>query len=169
VRPLIDSAIGATGGSFDGGLVAAAAWVTGRTCADRVSLMPHLRITEAARLLGVSDDTVRRMIDAGRLDGGTDDAGRRTVDGAQLAAVAQEIAHPAAVGVTGAASARNRMRGIITAITKDTVMAKVEMQCGPFRIVSLLSSESVDDLHLEVGSVAVASVKSTHVVVEVPA
>jgi molybdopterin-binding protein len=140
-----------------------------RRCVCKVGFMPHLRITEAAALLGVSDDTVRRMVDAGRLAGGTDEAGRRTVDGAQLAAVAQELAHPAAVGAIGGASARNRMRGIVTAITRDTVMAKVEMQCGPFRIVSLLSSESVDDLGLEVGSVAVASVKSTHVVVEVPA
>ena len=131
--------------------------------------MPQLRISEAAALLGVSDDTVRRMVDSGRLTGGTDDAGRRTVDGAQLAAIAQELAHPAEVGRTGGASARNRMRGIITGITKDTVMAKVELQCGPFRIVSLLSSESVDELGLEVGGVAVASVKATHVVVEVPA
>jgi molybdopterin-binding protein len=131
--------------------------------------MPHLRINEAAALLGVSDDTVRRMVDSGRLTGGSDDAGRRTVDGAELAAVAQELAHPAEVGAIGGASARNRMRGIVTGITKDTVMAKVEMQCGPFRIVSLLSSESVDELGLEVGGVAVASVKATHVVVEVPA
>jgi molybdopterin-binding protein len=128
-----------------------------------------MRISEAAALLGVSDDTVRRMVDSGRLNGGSDDAGRRTVDGAELAAVAQELAHPAEVGAIGGASARNRMRGIITRITKDTVMAKVEMQCGPFRIVSLLSSESVDELGLEVGGVAVASVKATHVVVEVPA
>lgn len=131
--------------------------------------MPQLRISEAAALLGVSDDTVRRMVDSGRLGGGADASGRRTVDGAALAAVAQEIAHPADVGVIGGASARNRMRGIITAITRDTVMAQVELQCGPFRIVSLLSSESVDDLNLEVGGVAVASVKATHVVVEVPA
>lgn len=131
--------------------------------------MPHLRISEAAALLGVSDDTVRRMVDSGRLSGGSDEAGRRTVDGAELAAVAQELAHPAEVGTIGAASARNRMRGIVTAITTDRVMAKVEMQCGPYRIVSLLSTESVEELGLIVGSVAVASVKSTHVVVEVPA
>jgi molybdopterin-binding protein len=130
--------------------------------------VPRLRITEAAALLGVSDDTVRRMVDSGRLTGGTDESGRRTVDGSELAAVAQELAHPAEVGAIGGASARNRMRGIVTGITKDTVMAKVEMQCGPYRIVSLLSTESVDELGLEVGSVAVASVKSTHVVVEVP-
>ena len=131
--------------------------------------MPHLRISEAAVLLGVSDDTVRRMVDSGRLSGASDDSGRRTVDGAELAAVAQELAHPAEVGTIGAASARNRMRGIVTAITKDLVMAKVEMQCGPYRIVSLLSTESVEELGLIVGSVAVASVKSTHVVVEIPA
>ena len=131
--------------------------------------MPHLRISEAAALLGVSDDTVRRMVDSGRLSGGSDDSGRRTVDGAELAAMAQELAHPAAVGAIGGASARNRMRGIITAITTDLVMAKVEMQCGPYRIVSLLSTESVEELGLTIGSVAVASVKSTHVVVEVPA
>ena len=134
-----------------------------------LSLMPQLRISEAAALLGVSDDTVRRMVDSGRLSGGTDAVGRRTVDGAELAAVAREIAHPAEIGTIGAASARNRMRGIVTAITKDTVMAQVELQCGPFRITSLLSSDSVEELGLEVGSVAVASVKSTHVVVEVPA
>ena len=109
------------------------------------------------------------MVDSGRLSGGSDDSGRRTVDGAELAAVAQELAHPAEVGTIGGASARNRMRGIITAITKDRVMAKVEMQCGPYRIVSLLSTESVEELGLSIGSVAVASVKSTHVVVEVPA
>jgi molybdopterin-binding protein len=131
--------------------------------------MPHLRISEAAAVLGVSDDTVRRMVDSGRLDGGTDEAGRRTVDGAQLAAVAQELAHPAEIGTIGGASARNRMRGIVTAVTRDKVMAQVELQCGPFRIVSLLSSESVDELGLEIGSVAVASVKATNVVVEVPA
>ena len=130
--------------------------------------MPHLRITEAADLLGVSDDTVRRMVDAGRLDGGTDESGRRTVDGAQLAAVAQELAHPAAVGAIGGASARNRMRGIVTAVKKDTVMAQVEMVCGPYRMVSLMSAEAADDLGLEPGVLAIASVKSTNVIVELP-
>lgn len=134
-----------------------------------VSTMPHLRVTDAAALLGVSDDTVRRMIESGRLEASTDEAGRRIVDGAALAVVAKEVANPAVVGAIGAASARNRMRGIVTAITADTVMAQVEMQCGPYRIVSLLSAESVRELGLEVGSVAVASIKSTNVVVEVPA
>lgn len=130
--------------------------------------MPHMRISEAAALLGVSDDTVRRMIDSGRLPGTKDDVGRLTVSGADLAAVAQEMAAPAPVGVVADESARNRMRGIVTRVVTDTVMAQVEMQAGPFRIVSLMSREAVDDLGLEVGSVAVASIKSTHVIVGVP-
>ena len=68
----------------------------------------------------------------------------------------------------GAASARNRMRGIVTRVVKDTVMAQVEMQCGPFRVVSLLSREAVEELGLEPGVLAVAMVKSTNVIVEVP-
>ena len=127
-----------------------------------------MRISEAAALLGVSDDTVRRMVDAGRLPATKDASGRLTVDGADLAAVAQEIASPAPVGVVADESARNRMRGIVTRVLTDTVMAQVEMQAGPFRIVSLMSREAVDELGLEVGSVAVASIKSTHVIVGVP-
>lgn len=131
-------------------------------------LVPHLRIAEAAELLGVSDDTVRRMVDSGRLPAARDDAGRQVVQGADLAAVAQELAHPAPVGVVADESARNRMRGIVTRVLKDTVMAQVELQAGPFRIVSLMSREAVDDLGLEVGSVAVASIKSTHVTMGIP-
>ncbi|MFQ6171640.1 TOBE domain-containing protein [Oryzobacter sp. R7] len=130
--------------------------------------MTQLRVSEAAALLGVSDDTVRRMVDTGRLPSGKDDAGRLVVDGADLATVAQEVAHPAPVGVVADESARNRMRGIVTRVLKDTVMAQVELQCGPFRVVSLMSREAVDDLGLEVGSVAVATIKSTNVIVGVP-
>lgn len=130
--------------------------------------MTHLRIAEAAELLGVSDDTVRRMVDSGRLPGSRDDAGRLTVAGADLAAVAQEVAAPAPVGDVADESARNRMRGIVTRVLTDTVMAQVEIQAGPFRVVSLMSREAVEELGLEVGSVAVASIKSTHVVVGVP-
>ena len=108
------------------------------------------------------------MVDAGRLPATKDASGRLTVDGADLAAVAQEIASPAPVGVVADESARNRMRGIVTRVLTDTVMAQVEMQAGPFRIVSLMSREAVDELGLEVGSVAVASIKSTHVIVGVP-
>jgi molybdopterin-binding protein len=131
--------------------------------------MTHLRISEAASLLGVSDDTVRRMVDSGRLAAERDASGRLTVKGADLAALAQEIANPAPAGPVADESARNRMRGIVTRVLKDTVMAQVELQAGPFRIVSLMSAEAVDELGLEVGSVAVASIKSTHVIVGVPA
>ncbi|HPV90570.1 MAG TPA: TOBE domain-containing protein [Ornithinibacter sp.] len=130
--------------------------------------MSQIRISDAAALLGVSDDTVRRMIDAQRLPSTHDGSGRIVVDGADLAEVAQELARPAPVGVVADESARNRMRGIVTRVLKDTVMAQVELQCGPFRVVSLMSREAVDDLGLEVGSVAVASIKSTNVVVGVP-
>ncbi len=131
--------------------------------------MTQLRISEAADLLGVSDDTVRRWVDSHRLPAGHDAAGRLVVQGADLAAVAQDIASPASVPAVGGESARNRMRGIVTRVLKDTVMAQVEIQAGPFRIVSLMSREAVDELGLEVGSVAVASIKSTHVVIGVPA
>ena len=127
--------------------------------------MTHLRVSEAASLLAVSDDTVRRWIDAGRLDATADASGVMVLDGAALAQVAQDIARPAPVGVVRSESARNRMRGIVTEVIRDTVMAQVSMQAGPFRIVSLMSREAADDLGLEPGSVAVASIKSTNVVI----
>ena len=130
--------------------------------------MTHLRISDAAALLGVSDDTVRRMVDSGRLPASKDDADRLVVAGADLAGVAVEMASPAPPGPVTDESARNRMRGIVTRVVKDTVMAQVEIQCGPFRVVSLMSSEAVDSLGLEVGSVAVASIKATNVIVGVP-
>ena len=130
--------------------------------------MPHLRISEAAELLGVSDDTVRRMADSGRLDTARDGSGRLTVSGTDLATLAREIAHPAPVGSVTEESARNRMRGIITRVVRDTVMAQVEMQAGPFRLVSLMSREAADELGLEAGVVAIASIKSTHVVMGIP-
>lgn len=128
--------------------------------------MPHLRIRDAATYLGVSDDTVRRWIDQGVLTASTDASGRKVVDGHELALVAREHASPPAVPGDGASSARNRFVGLVTDVTVDTVMAQVELQCGPFRVVSLMSSEAVRDLGLEPGSVAVASIKSTQVVVE---
>lgn len=133
-----------------------------------MSGVPNLRISEAASLLGVSDDTVRRWIEQGRLSEVQLDSGRKGVDGRELAEFAQRLAEAPEAGVTVAASARNRMRGIVTRVVKDGVMAQVEMQAGPFRVVSLMSRDSADELALEVGSVAVASIKSTHVVVEIP-
>lgn len=129
------------------------------------------RFREAADLLGVSDDTLRRWADAGRLSTTTDAAGRRAVEGAELArfaaALAAEEPSPPARRVV-AESARNRFTGLVTRVVKDTVMAQVELQCGPHRVVSLMSREAADELGLEPGVLAVASVKSTNVVVELP-
>ena len=126
--------------------------------------MPTYRVSEAATLLGVSDDTVRRWIDAGRLDA-TRTAGHREVDGVALAHLAQELgAQPEPGGERR--STRNRLRGIVTRVVRDTVMAQVEIQAGPYRVVSLISREAADELGLEPGVVAVASVKATDVAVE---
>ena len=131
--------------------------------------MPHLRISDAAAFLAVSDDTIRRWIDRGELDASTDAAGRKVVDGHQLAQLARRRSSTAADPSGVASSARNRFVGLVTGIEKDKVMAQVELQCGPFRVVSLMSSEAVEDLGLELGSVAVAVVKSTTVIIETPA
>ena len=131
--------------------------------------MPQFRVPEAAALLGVSDDTVRRWADSGRLTLERAANGRQHIDGAQLAALATELAEQSpltAAFPAARSSARNRITGIVTRVTKDGVMAQVELQAGPFRIVSLLSREAADELGLEPGVRAIASVKSTNVVVE---
>jgi len=128
------------------------------------------RLREAAELLGVSDDTVRRWATSGRLTTSTDANGRQVVDGAELAAFAQAQAESSALAEIAdgrtTTSARNRLVGLVTRVVRDTVMAQVEMQCGPFRVVSLMSREAADDLGLEPGVRAIASIKSTNVVVE---
>lgn len=130
--------------------------------------MPHIRIRDAATFLGVSDDTVRRWVDSGALVATTDEGGRKVVDGYQVALLAREQARTATDPSGVGRSARNRFVGLVTDIIEDTVMAQVEMQCGPFRVVSLMSSEAVRELGLELGSVAIAVVKSTTVIVETP-
>ncbi|HEY0697082.1 MAG TPA: TOBE domain-containing protein [Micromonospora sp.] len=129
--------------------------------------MGVFRIGEVGELLGVSADTVRRWVDAGRLPATRDEHGHRVVDGVDLAAFARSLADEPDAGA-GRSSARNRLRGIVTAVTRDTVMAQVDLQAGPFRLVALMSREAVDELGLTVGSVAVAVVKSTTVMVELP-
>ncbi|NKQ55180.1 TOBE domain-containing protein [Amycolatopsis sp. K13G38] len=130
--------------------------------------MPQFRFSEAAGLLGVSDDTVRRWVRAGQLTEGVDSAGRKVIDGAELAAFAREQAarpdDPSQVG----RSARNRFVGLVTEVIADKVMAQVEIQCGPYRVVSLMSAEAVRELGLRPGVLAVAVVKATTVVVETP-
>jgi len=131
--------------------------------------MTTYRIAEAAELLGVSDDTMRRWVDAGRIPTTKQD-GRSVVQGRDLAALAESLAdHPDREATRAASvSARNRIAGIVTRVVKDTVMAQVELVCGPYRMVSLMSSEAADELGLEPGVRAIASVKSTNVVVERP-
>jgi molybdopterin-binding protein len=126
--------------------------------------MHQYRLSSAAQLLGVSDDTARRWADAGKLPTRTDEDGRRVVDGADLAAFAVALAgDPDGPATT---SARNAFAGIVTRVVRGDVVSQVEVQSGPHRLVSLMTTESVDDLGLAPGVPATATVKSTHVVVE---
>jgi molybdopterin-binding protein len=128
---------------------------------------PTYRIAEAAALLGVSDDTVRRWIDSDRLSAHREGGGPAVVDGADLAVLATTLREAPEPGATPS-SARNRLTGIVTRVVRDTVMAQVEIQAGPFRLVSLMSREAADELGLEVGVRAVATVKATQVSVDIP-
>ena len=126
-----------------------------------------MRLGEAADVLGVSVDTVRRWADAGRLTSTRTEGGQREVDAADVARLVAERAEVRPEPVIVAQSARNRFAGIVTDVVKDKVMAKVEIQAGPHRVVSLMSREACDELGLAPGVAAIAAVKSTNVVVEV--
>ncbi|HWH26658.1 MAG TPA: helix-turn-helix transcriptional regulator [Pseudolysinimonas sp.] len=131
----------------------------------------EFRVSEAAALLGVSDDTVRRWGDSGRLAIHKNDAGRQVIAGADLLPLLRELAEESALASAfpvARASARNRLTGIVTAVKRDGVMAQVDMQAGPFRIVSLMSREAADELGLEPGVLAVASTKATTITIEIP-
>jgi molybdopterin-binding protein len=133
--------------------------------------VPSYKLREAAQFLGVSDDTVRRWVDAGRLATTRDPSGRHIVDGAELARLAEDLAAAAPrpdVQPVVLESARNRFTGLVTRVVRDSVMAQVEIQAGPHRLVSLMSREAADELELEPGVTAIAAVKSTNVVVEIP-
>ena len=121
---------------------------------------------EAALLLGVSVDTVRRLADGGRLKTIRTESGQRQVDAEDLARhMATSPPVEPASPIVGQ-SARNRFAGIVTRVVKDGVMAQVEIQAGPFRVVSLMSREAADELGLAPGVRAIAAVKATNVVVE---
>jgi len=124
---------------------------------------------QAAELLGVSPDTVRRWADSGRLATTRTDGGRRVVDGEALARFASSLASEPTSGVIVSGSARNRFAGIVTEVVKDKVMAQVEIHAGRHRVVSLMSREAADELGLAPGVLAVAAVKATNVVIELPA
>ncbi len=129
--------------------------------------MASYRLGQAAYLLGVSVDTVRRLADSGRLQTRRTTGGQRLVDGADLARYAgTHRVQPPAEPIAGQ-SARNRFPGIVTRVVKDRVAAQVEVQSGPHRLVSLMTREAADELGLIPGVRAVAVVKATNVIVEV--
>ncbi|WP_214103609.1 TOBE domain-containing protein [Acrocarpospora catenulata] len=128
--------------------------------------MTTFRISEAAALLGVSSDTLRRWVDGGRVPARRDENGHRVLEGSDLAAFARAQLDPGNGG--GQSSARNRFRGIVTEVIKDSVMAQVEIAAGPHRVTSLMSRQAADELGLAPGVVAIGVIKSTNVVVEIP-
>jgi excisionase family DNA binding protein len=130
--------------------------------------MTHFRAAEAAALLGVSDDTVRRWIDSGRLPAVRDTAGRWQVLGRDLAAFAQDVAAAPRVATEIENSADNRLPGLVTAVSVEGLLARVEIQAGPFRLVSVVSSEAVGRLGLDVGVLVLATVDALDVGLEVP-
>jgi molybdopterin-binding protein len=118
-----------------------------------------IRIGAAATALGVSVDTLRRWERAGRVSFERH-GGQRYVSSAELAKLLRDRAP------TAHSSARNRLEGTVISIQKDGVMAQVELACGPYRIVSLMSREAAEELDLQPGRHAVAVVKSTNVIVD---
>jgi molybdopterin-binding protein len=131
--------------------------------------MPSYRIGQAAELLGVSVDTMRRWADSGRIPVTKTEGGRRLIDGVALAKYATELIEERDPDVVVGRSARNRFPGIVTRVLKDKVTAQVEIQAGPHRVVSLMTREAADELGLAPGVMAVAAIKSTNVVVEIAA
>jgi molybdopterin-binding protein len=128
--------------------------------------MTQLRISEVAGLLRVSDDTVRRWVEQGRLETQLDGSGRMVVPGTSVAAFVRDRGHLDDDPRGHTVSARNRMPGIVTDVRRDGLVAQVEIQAGPFRLVSLMTREAADELALEPGALATAVVKATNVVVE---
>jgi molybdopterin-binding protein len=127
--------------------------------ADETPLGDLVKIGAAAAAIGVSVDTLRRWERGGQVTFAR--RGRqRYMSSSDLANLLRER------GATGVSSARNRLQGTVIAVKKDEVMAQIDMACGPYRIVSLMSREAADELDLKPGAQATAIVKSTTVIIE---
>jgi molybdopterin-binding protein len=125
-----------------------------------------LRIGQAAALLGVSVDTLRRWEDEGRIELLRSEGGQRLVPLPEVQRLLGERRTPSRV--IAASSARNQLDAIVTRVVSGAAAATVEMQAGPYRLVALTTAESVDELALEAGTRVVASVKATNVIVGLP-
>ena len=128
----------------------------------------HLRVGQAAEMLGVTVDTIRRWEIDGRLRLERSSGGQRLVPMAEVTRLLAERRRSATERPIVAGSARNRFAGVVTRIEKDRVAAVVEIVAGPHRIVSLMTAEAVDELGLVVGDEAIGVVKATNVIVEIP-
>jgi molybdopterin-binding protein len=127
-----------------------------------------LRVGQAAEMLGVSVETLRRWETDGRLSMTRSAGGQRLVRIADVSRLIAQRRHASTDRPIVAQSARNRFAGIVTRVEKDRVAAVVEVLAGPHRLVSLMTAEAVDELGLSVGDEAVCVVKATNVIVEVP-
>jgi molybdopterin-binding protein len=127
-----------------------------------------LRVGQAAEMLGVTVETLRRWEVAGRLEMERSVGGQRLVSISDVTRLLAERRGRSADRPIVAQSARNRFPGIVTRIEQDRVAAVVEVMAGPHRLVSLMTAEAVDELRLKVGDEAVCVVKATNVVVEIP-
>ena len=128
----------------------------------------RIRVGQAAEMLGVTVETVRRWETEGRLKVERSTGGQRLVSIAEVTRLLAERRKTGTERPTVAGSARNRFPGIVTRIEKDRIAAVVEILAGPHRIVSLMTAEAVDEMGLKVGDEAVGVVKATNVIVEVP-
>ena len=127
-----------------------------------------LRVGQAAEMLQVSVETLRRWETEGRLRMERSEGGQRLVDIDEVARLLDQRRKAATDRPIVAQSARNRFSGIVTRVERDGVAAVVEVIAGPHRLVSLMTAEAVQELDLKVGDEAICIVKSTNVIVEIP-
>jgi molybdopterin-binding protein len=139
----------------------------GMTTTEASASSNALRVGQAAEMLGVSVETLRRWEADGRLVMDRSSGGQRLVSIADVTRLLAERRRASVERPLVARSARNRFEGIVTRIERDRVAAVVEVMAGPHRLVSLMTAEAIDDLQLEVGDDAVCIVKATNVIVEI--